>query len=125
MSPEAGHLPVSLSVVGEIGSCIFWLHQNLALMRLKRLDWDPSRGVGADGTQVPACWPGCPPAQCVLPFASLPSCLRLVGHSPVVTDNDFLFRCLIILVNQIEPEQKVCSKQTMYLQIALSGGCTF
>ena len=37
----------------------------------------------------------------------------------------FLFRCLIILVNQIEPEQKVCSKQTMYLQIALFGGCTF
>lgn len=50
VSAEAGCLPVSPSVVCEPGSCIFWLHQNLAVMRLERLDWDPSRGVGADGT---------------------------------------------------------------------------
>lgn len=58
------------------------------------------RGVGGAGwhTGPPWCWPGCPPALMGLCFASLPSCLRPVGHSPVVTDNDFYLDVWLFLL---------------------------
>lgn len=117
---------VSLSLWScELRMCLIsWLSPKLALMRYKCLVWDLSRRGGADGIAVSPCWPGVPQHKCILPFASLPSCLWQGWLLSSANRQWFLFRCLIILVNQIEQAQKVCSKQTMYLRIGLHAGCT-
>lgn len=103
---------------------ISWLYKNLALMRLKWLDCDLSRRGGGRWHTGPSILAWMSPSTMHLAFCQ-PSKLSVTSWTLSSGNRQwFLFRCLIILVNQIEPEQKVCSKQTMYLQIALFGGCT-
>ena len=103
---------------------ISWLYKNLALMRLKWLDWALSRRGGGRWHAGPSTLAWMSPSTTRLAFCQ-PFKLSVTRWTLSSGNRQwFLFRCLIILVNQIEPEQKVCSKQTMYLQIALFGGCT-
>ena len=77
VSAEAGRLPVSLSVVCETWELHLLASSESCSNETRTIGLgSEQRGGGRWHTQVPSCWAGCPPAQCVLPFASLPSCLR-------------------------------------------------